>query len=197
MKLDIKKIEKKLNTSFLCQNIIYYENIDSTQDIAKTSIKKEDIINGTYIVTDKQTKGKGTQDKKWYGGEYENICGTFVLTPNCNINKLNNLTIIIAKCLIKAIKNLYNIELQIKHPNDIMCNSKKLAGILTESITQKEIVKYLFIGIGININQTIFNHEIGHIATSLKKEYKREFDRENIISEFSNIFEKEYLKIIE
>lgn len=196
MKLDIEKIEKELNTSFLCQNIIYHENIDSTQDEAKKITKNENIINGTYIVTDKQTKGKGTQDRKWYGGEYENICGTFVLEPNCNINKLNNLTVLIAECLIKVVKNLYNIELQIKHPNDIICNSKKLAGILTESVTQKEIVKYLFIGIGININQTIFNPEIENIATSLKKEYGREFNRENIISEFSNIFEQEYLKII-
>lgn len=196
MKLNIEKIEKNLKTSFFCKNIIYHENIDSTQEEAKKIIKNNNIINGTYIVTDKQIKGKGTQDRKWYGGEYENICGTFVLEPNCNINKLSNLTILIAECLIKSIKKLYNIELQIKHPNDIMCNSKKLAGILTESITQKEIVKYLFIGIGININQTNFNQEIENIATSLKKEYSRDFDREHIISEFSNIFEQEYLKII-
>ena len=196
MKLDIKKIERKLNTSFLCKNIIYYEDIDSTQDEAKKITKNGNIVNGIYIVTDKQKKGKGTQDRKWYGGEYENVCGTFVLKPNCNINKLNSLTVLIAKCLVKAIKNLYNIKLQIKYPHDIICNSTKIAGILTESITQAEIVQYIFIGIGININQTIFNPEIEYIATSLKKEYKREFCRENIISEFSNIFEQEYLKII-
>lgn len=196
MKLDIKKIEKELNTSFLCKNIIYQEELDSTQNEAKRIAKNEEITNGTYIVTDKQTNGKGTQDRKWYGGKYENICGTFVLKPNCHISKLKNLTIVISECIIKAIKNLYNIQLQIKYPNDVLCNSKKMAGILTESITQKEIVQYVFIGIGININQTIFHPEIAHIATSLKKEYNKNFSREKIISEFFNIFEKEYIELI-
>lgn len=196
MKLDVKKIEKQLNTSFLCRNIIYYEEIDSTQDEAKRLVKSQNVINGTYIVTDKQTKGKGTKDRKWYDKGYENICGTFVLTPNCHISKLETLTIKIAECLIKAIKNLYDIQLQIKHPNDIMCNSKKMAGILTESITNKELVKYVFVGIGINVNQTIFQSEIENIATSLKKEYNKDFDREKIISEFFNIFEKVYIDMI-
>ncbi|MBP3502664.1 MAG: biotin--[acetyl-CoA-carboxylase] ligase [Clostridia bacterium] len=196
MKLDIKRIEKQLNTSFLCKNIIYHEEIDSTQDEAKRLVKSQNVINGTYIVTDKQTQGKGTKDRKWYDKGHENICGTFVLIPNCHISKLETLTITIAECIIKAIKNLYGIQLQIKHPNDIMCNSKKMAGILTESITNKELVKYVFVGIGINVNQTIFQPEIENIATSLKKEYNQDFDREKIISEFFNIFEKTYIDMI-
>ena len=196
MKLDVKKIEKQLNTSFLCRNIIYHEEIDSTQDEAKRLVKSQNVINGTYIVTDKQTHGKGTKDRTWYDKGYENICGTFVLAPNCHISKLETLTIKIAECLIKAIKNLYDIQLQIKPPNDIMCNSKKMAGILTESITNKELVKYVFVGIGINVNQTIFQPEIENIATSLKKEYNKNFDREKIISEFFNIFEKVYIDMI-
>ncbi len=196
MKLNVKKIEKQLNTSFLCRNIIYHEEIDSTQDEAKMLIKSQDVKDGTYIVTDKQTQGKGTKDRKWYDKGYENICGTFILKPNCHISKLETLTITIAECLIKAIKNLYSIQLQIKHPNDIMCNSKKMAGILTESITNKELVKYIFVGIGINVNQTTFQPEIENIATSLKKEYNKDFEREKIISEFFNIFEETYINII-
>ena len=193
MKLDIKKIEENLDTSFLGRNIIYHEQIDSTQDEAKRLIENtKKTINGTYIVTDKQTQGKGTKGRIWYDKGNENICGTFVLMPNCHISKLQTLTTILAECLIKAIKHLYDIQLQIKYPNDVLLNSKKLAGILTESITNKELVKYVFVGIGINVNQTIFQPEIENIATSLKKEYNKDFDREKIISEFFNIFEKIY-----
>ena len=124
------------------------------------------------------------------------ICGTFVLTPNCNIKQIENLTILIAQCLVKTIKDLYDIKLDIKYPNDVMCNRKKVSGILTESVTNKEIVKYVFIGIGIDVNQTIFTPEIEQIATSLKKEYNKEFNREEIISSFFNTFEKEYKKLI-
>lgn len=196
MKLNLTEIEEQLNTSFLGRNIIYNEEIDSTQAEAKRIVKRQNIINGTYIITDKQTNGKGTNDRTWYDKGYENICGTFVLTPNCHISKLETLTIKTAECLIKTIKNLYNIQLQIKYPNDIICNSKKLAGILTESITNKEIAKYVFIGIGININQTVFQPEIEGIATSLKKEYNKNFNREKIISEFFNIFENVYIDMI-
>ena len=195
MNLDIEKIKKNLNTKFLGRNIIYFEEIDSTQDEVKRKIK-QNIANGTYIVTDKQTKGKGTHDRIWYDKGFENICGSFVLMPNCHISKIKDITVIIAECIIQAIKKLYGIDLQLKHPNDIMCNSKKMVGILTESITNKEIVKYIIIGIGINVNQTEFQSEIENIATSLKKEYKKDFCREQIISEFFNLFEDKYLKII-
>ena len=196
MKLDIEKIKSNLKTSFLGKNIVYHEEIDSTQDEAKRLAKQDKATNGMYIVTDNQTKGKGTKGRTWYGGEYENICGTFVLTPNCNIKQIENLTILIAQCLIKTIKDLYDIKLDIKYPNDVMCNRKKVSGILTESVTNKEVVKYIFIGIGIDVNQIIFTPEIEQIATSLKKEYNKEFNREEIISSFFNIFEKEYKKLI-
>ena len=195
-KLDIKKIKSNLKTSFLGKNIVYHEEIDSTQDEAKRLVKQGKATNGMYIVTDNPTNGKGTKGRAWYGGEYENICGTFVLTPNCNIKQIENLTILIAQCLVKTIKDLYDIKLDIKYPNDVMCNRKKVSGILTESVTNKEIVKYVFIGIGIDVNQTIFTPEIEQIATSLKKEYNKEFNREEIISSFFNTFEKEYKKLI-
>ena len=79
MKLDIEKIKSNLKTSFLGKNIVYHEEIDSTQDEAKRLVKQGKATNGMYIVTDNQTKGKGTKGRAWYGGEYENICGTFVL----------------------------------------------------------------------------------------------------------------------
>lgn len=194
LNLDVTKIKEELDTSFLCRNIIYYKEIDSTQDEAKRIVNN--VQDGTYIITDKQTQGKGTHDRKWYDKGFENICGTFILKPNCHISKLKNLTIMIAECIVETIKNLYNISLQIKYPNDVMCNSKKIVGILTESVTNKEIVQYVFVGIGMNVNQTIFQPEIQNIATSLKKEYKKEFDREEIISEFFNIFERRYINMI-
>lgn len=194
MKLDIERIKKNLDTQFLGNNIIYIEQIDSTQDECKRRIAN--ISNGTYIVTDKQVSGKGTHGRIWYDNGYENICGSFILTPNCEIRKLDRLTVLIAECLVATIKELFNIECDIKYPNDILLNSKKIAGILTESTTSNEIAKSVIIGIGINVNQTDFAPEIENIATSLKKEYGKEFCREDIIAKFFNIFEGMYTKLI-
>ena len=81
---------------------------------------------------------------------------SFVLYPNCNIKNLDKLTIIIAESLVQAVKELYLITLEIKKPNDIIFQGKKLCGILTEGITEGEITKKVFIGIGFNVNETIF-----------------------------------------
>lgn len=194
MKIDIEKIKENLRTNIIGRNIVYHEQIDSTQDEIKRNI--ENLEDGTYIITDKQTKGKGTQGRVWYDKGYENICGSFVLKPECDISKISNLTKVIAECIVKTLSKLYGIETTIKQPNDIMLNSKKLAGILTESTTSENIVKSIVVGIGLNVNQVEFAPEIDQIATSLKREYDRAFEREQIISEFFNIFEEEYYKLI-
>lgn len=194
MKIDIEKIKENLRTNLIGRNIVYHEQIDSTQDEIKRNI--ENLEDGTYIITDKQTKGKGTHGRVWYDKGYENICGSFVLKPECDISKISNLTKVIAECIVKTLDELYGIETTIKQPNDIMLNSKKLAGILTESTTSENIVKSIVVGIGLNVNQVEFDPEIDQIATSLKREYDRAFEREQIISEFFNIFEEEYYKLI-
>ena len=189
-------ILEKLKTKYIGRNIIYFDEIDSTQKEAKRRIKNQNIQNGSIFIAKMQTDGIGTHNRKWYTEKGANITFTLVLYPNCNINKLKNLTIIIAECIVKAINNLYSINLEIKYPNDVVYNGKKLAGILTESITQKEIVKELIIGIGINVNQNKFEEDVKDIAISLKNILKKDLKKEEIISEFLNIFEKKYEALI-
>lgn len=119
----------KLNTQILGRNVIYYENIDSTQLKAKEI--KDIMKNGTIIIANNQTAGIGTHERTWYMGEGENIAFTLILKPQCNIAKISNITITIAECMVDAIKKLYNKQLNIKLPNDLMCNGKKIGGILT------------------------------------------------------------------
>ena len=182
-----------LNTEFLGRNLLFFKTIDSTQ-IKLKSIKP--IINGTTVIAENQTAGQGTHDRKWYTGIGKNIAFSFVLTPDCNISNLKNITIIIAEVLVMVIKKIYNVQLDIKEPNDIYYKDKKVAGILTETVCKGEKVKTIYVGIGMNVNQEIFPGNLNEIATSLKKEFKQEFDRERIIAEFLNCFEKEYKRIV-
>lgn len=159
--------------------ILRYEEIDSTQLEAKRLVNKKEIENGTIIIAKKQTRGIGTHGRSWT--DTEGITFTAILKPDCNLESLENITIDIAKIIIDVFKNLYNINLEIKKPNDIMCNGKKIAGILTETKVYKGKVKYLFIGIGINSNIINFPEEIANIATSIKKEFNIEVDNEKVI----------------
>lgn len=132
----------------------------------------------------------GTHGRKWYTTEKNNIAFSFVLMPNCNIKKLEGLTTKIAEILVGIFEDVYNIKLQIKNPNDIVYNGKKIGGILTEAKLSGEIVKYIVIGIGINTNQEKFNNEIINIASSINKEFNLKIDNQLIISEFCERFEK-------
>lgn len=109
---------------------------------------------------------------------------TIILQPKCKITDLKNLTIEIANCMQKTIYDLFKIRLDIKEPNDLILNGKKISGILTEINTIGEKINYLLISIGFNVNEEFFSDDLKDIATSLKKEFDKDFSREEIIVSF-------------
>ena len=150
--------------------VIHYEKIDSTQKEIWRRLEKEIVISA-----DIQTDGIGTHGRTWYTTQKGNIAFSIGLELNKSIKDLENITIEIAEIILEVFKKMYQINLQIKHPNDIMINNQKVGGILTETKSQGEIVKYLVIGIGINTN----NEEI---STSIKREFGIEIDNSKIIN---------------
>ena len=188
---------KKLKTNFLGRNIIYYKEIDSTQSEIWRLIKNRNILNGTLVISEIQTKGKGTHGRIWHTDEKGDIAFSFFVQMDCNITKLEGITIEIAKIINEIIEEQYNIKLEIKEPNDIVYKNKKIGGILTETKVVSENVKYLVIGIGINTKKQHFSKDIENIATSIKKEFNIDINTEEFISEFCNRFEKELYERIE
>lgn len=191
--MDINKI-KKANTRYLGKNILYYEELESTQILAKELIKNKK--ENTLIITDNQTNGIGTKGRTWYSNKEQNITMSIVIFTKCNIKDIKDITIKIANSIESAINELYKIELKIKYPNDLLLNNKKICGILTESSSTNNIVNHIIIGIGFNVNQIEFNNETINIATSLKKEFNKDFNREDIIIKIIENIEKELKNII-
>lgn len=183
------EVKKLLKTKIVGKNIIFFDEIDSTQIQAK-NLAEKNIENGTMVLTNNQLNGLGTHGRKWYSEKSNNISFTLVLYPKCSIQKLNHLTKDIAKYVVEAIDKISKIKTDIKEPNDIMLNGKKMGGILTQIITKGENIRYLLIGIGINVNSKSFPLDLEKIATSLKQQTKKEFCKEKIIAEFCNIFEE-------
>lgn len=186
MKYEIKKF---LKTETIAKNIEYYNEIDSTQLEAK-KMAENNIENGTIVIANNQIGGMGTHGRKWYSENGKNISFTLILYPKCSVNILDTITIDIAQCMVNVIEIICGKNVDIKEPNDLMISGKKVGGILTQIVTYGEKIKYLLIGIGINVNSTEFPDTLREIATSLKIEFGREFSREEIISQFCNDFEK-------
>lgn len=192
--MNIEKI-KNANTKFLGENVVFYDEIGSTQDVIRELAEKH-VENGTVVITDNQISGKGTKGRIWSTEKSKNITMSFVIYPKCEAEALEGLTVNIAKAIVEAIKELYGYKLEIKVPNDVMLNGKKICGILTQCVTLEEKVNYILIGIGFNVNQVQFNKEISNIATSLKAEYNKEFKREDIIAKILEKLENKIADII-
>ena len=184
---------QNLKTNYLGRDFIFYEKIDSTQDEIWRLIQNENIKNGTLVMANIQTKGKGTHGRIWHTDEINNIAFSFFINLNCNIKKLDGLTTKIAQIILDILNNKYEINLEIKEPNDIVFKNKKIGGILTETKVISEQVKYLVVGIGINTNKQYFTDDIKDIGTSIKKEFGIEINSEEFVVEFCNLFE-EYLE---
>lgn len=179
-----------LHTQVLGRNFEYYEKIDSTQKEIWSRVAENRIENGTAICAGVQESGIGTHGRVWHTDEKNNIAFSFYLNLNVEIEKLDGVTLEIAEIIRSIFEKEYNILLEIKKPNDIVYNQKKIGGILTETKLVGKFVRDLVVGIGINTNQTEFADEIHDIATSIKNEFGFSVDNEKIISEFCNLFEK-------
>jgi len=187
--MNLEKI-KNTKTKFLGKEIIYKEQIESTQDLAKEIVKNKNCKNGTLVICKDQTNGKGTKGRNWISERNKNITMTIILNDNIKLSKLEGITLKIAEAIRYAILELYNYELTIKEPNDLLLNNKKICGILTQSSILSNKVNYILIGIGFNVNQENFNEDLNEIATSLKKEYNKDFEREKIINKILEKLEK-------
>ena len=179
--MNIEKIEQETH-----QKIKYYKEINSTHTYAK-EIEKE---GNQILIAEMQTAGIGTKGRQWHTGENKNIAMTIIKHPKCKVIELEGITTKIAESIQQVIEKMYGYKLRIKIPNDLMINGKKICGILTEVHTQGENIEYLLISIGFNVNEEEFSEDLKDIATSLKKEYKKEFCREDIIINIINSLNK-------
>lgn len=158
--------------------IIKIESVDSTNTYAKQIA--DEVKNNVAIITNKQTNGYGTNNRKWYSDEDSIICSFLIKSETLTIPLDYSYQI---GCLVSNVINrICNIKTYIKKPNDIYFNGKKLGGILIETKYLSERLDYVVIGIGININQEILPDDIRDIATSLSIETKKKYNKEEIIS---------------
>ena len=183
---------KNLRTKVLARNVLHFKTIDCTQSKVWRLINKN-APSGTIVIADIQTACKGTHGRIWHTDNENNIAFSFFEQLDCNISKLTGITTKIAEIIVETFKEKYNIGLDIKSPNDIMHNNKKLGGILTETKMVGENVKYLVVGIGINTSKEHFTDDIKDIATSIKKEFNIDVDTQEVIAEICNKIEEQII----
>jgi len=160
------KVIKAINTKIIGKNIYHFRTIDSTNLYAKTLVKKG-IPEGTVVIADTQMKGRGRKERIWDsppGGLWFSV----ILYPNIHPDQAMLITMTAAVSIAEAVKKVTDLNPEIKWPNDIIIKGKKLCGILTELESEMNLIKYVVIGIGINVNNKI-NADLLKIAISINE----------------------------
>lgn len=185
-----------LTTRWAGRNLVYEESVDSTNNLAK-KLAEEGAPEGTLVVADEQTGGKGRRGRSWCTPKGSAIAMTIVLRPQIRPELASMVTLIMGLSVAKAIQSLYPVEAGIKWPNDVVVNGKKICGILTEMSAEMSGIHYLVIGTGINTNVEDFPPEIQQTATSLIREMGERVNRAELIAVCLKYFEEYYEKYLE
>lgn len=195
--LSYEEIKPFLKTEFLGRNLLYFDSLDSTNTKAK-ELANLNAPNGTVLVSEEQTLGRGRLGRSWVSPKYKGIWTSFILRPNLEPIKIGIVTQIAAAAIHKALLE-EGIPSQIKWPNDIVINGKKTCGILIELSCEINFINYVVVGIGINVNldKEDLPEELLDKATSLKIESEKIISRKRLLASLLNNFEILYKNLIE
>jgi len=170
-------------------SITRLKSVDSTNNYVAMLYNDGKINHGCVIMAEEQTRGRGQRDNKWISNPNENILISICIEPiNFLVEKQFDITCFTSIAISNYLNEL-GIKAEIKWPNDIMVNEKKIAGILIENQLKGNLIKFSNIGIGINVNQLNFN-ELK--STSIIKELNKKIPINKHLSLLLNSLNKTY-----
>lgn len=188
-----EEVLSHISTSWLGRVYHHFHEIGSTNDQA-LRIALNGTPNGTVVVSESQTQGRGRLRREWLSPPGSGIYMSIILTTPLPIREAPQVTQVAALSLVASIRDLYGLATTIKWPNDILLRHKKVAGILTEMQSDQDHVKFLIVGIGINVNHTArdLSGPFRYPATSIAIELDRTAKRQDLFLSFLYQFEKRY-----
>ena len=151
-------MSKRLSTLFIGQELIELDNVDSTNNYAANLINTSKVSNGTVIMAHSQNSGRGQMGNSWITEPGKNLTISVVLGfPRIKMTEFFSVSKMVSLAVLQACRRaIPNRDFQIKWPNDIYCDNKKIGGLLIENEWSREGLMSI-IGIGLNVNQTFFN----------------------------------------
>ncbi len=147
----------------------FFSIIDSTQRVAHEWAERG-AIHGALVVAEQQTAGRGRMQRLWHSPPGRGIWLSFILRPDWPVHQTPHVTLLSCVALCEALRTACAVEVGIKWPNDLLYDGKKIAGLLVESVSEANRIRYLVLGAGINVNQTEqeFAPDVRALAGSLR-----------------------------
>ncbi len=174
--------------------VYYYDVIDSTNTEAKRLAGKN--LEKVLVLAETQMQGRGRRGRNWESPKGTSISMSLLLRPKISPDRASMLTLVMGLSVVEGLEQELGVQTQIKWPNDVVLNKKKLVGILTEMSLRGMEIDYIVIGIGINVNIVDFPEELVDKATSLQLECGYAVERERLITAALKAFDRNYQEFL-
>ena len=191
-----EEICSALHTKWVGRNLVFLDVTDSTNNEARRRAE-EGAPNGTLVVALEQNAGKGRRGRTWFSTSGAGIWMSLLLRPEIPPECASMLTLVAALAVEAAIYQVTGLEGQIKWPNDVVLDEKKVCGILTEMSTEMERIHYVVVGIGINVSITEFPEELQDKATSISLCTDKTVNRAELTAAVAKAWEEYYGRFLQ
>ncbi|HBQ29038.1 MAG TPA: biotin--[acetyl-CoA-carboxylase] ligase [Desulfotomaculum sp.] len=193
-----EEVTYNLTTEFLGRTVYYYKEVNSTNQIAK-DLALQGAADGSLVVAETQSAGRGRLSRGWFSPYGKGLWCSVILYPKINPVEVPPITMLASVAIAQAIREVVGIKAGIKWPNDICLKGKKVCGILTEMGAEMERVRYLVLGIGLNVNIEAEDlpSPLKEVATSLKIESGQPVNRLHLLQVTLKELEKLYFVWLE
>jgi BirA family biotin operon repressor/biotin-[acetyl-CoA-carboxylase] ligase len=183
-------------TGMIGRDIRVFEQTTSTNDVVD-KLARDGVKEGVVVFAESQTKGRGRLGRKWASPARKGLWFSVLLRPDLRPQQATQLTVASATSLRRAVETQTGLKPEIKWPNDILVAGKKVAGILTELNAELDRIKYVVLGLGVDVNQSLaeFPAEFRKLATSLKIESGRSVSRAELAVAILRELDRDYARI--
>ena len=178
------------------RDIRVFEKTNSTNDVVE-KLARDGVGEGVVVFAEAQSQGRGRLGRRWISPPRRGLWFSVLLRPNLRPQAATQLTVAAATALVRAIRDQTGLAPEIKWPNDILIRGRKVAGVLTELSAELDHIKYLILGIGVDVNLSAsdFPPELRKVATSLRIETGREWHRADLAAAIVRELDADYARI--
>jgi len=188
-------LKRRLRGSLFGKHIFHFFKTDSTNRVA-LDLEHAGEPEGAVVLAEEQTAGRGRAGRKWHSERAAGIYVTLLLRPKLAPVQAPLLTMMAGLSAHSAVQALTGLEVDLKWPNDLLIRGKKVGGILTEMHAEPGQVRFVIVGIGLNVNQEKFPGELASLATSLRAETGKPQSRMELLVRLLHEFESDYNRFL-
>jgi BirA family biotin operon repressor/biotin-[acetyl-CoA-carboxylase] ligase len=178
------------------RDIQVFQETTSTNDIVE-KLARDGVKEGVVVFAESQTKGRGRLGRKWVSPAGKGLWFSILLRPRLRPPEATQIIVAAATGLVRGVQKVTGLAADIKWPNDLLLNGRKVAGILTEMSAEVEHVNHVILGIGLDVNQTVddFPGEVRSVATSLRLETGRVVSRAELAAAVLQELDRDYARL--